>query len=332
MRRKGATTLTDVAKHAGVSVMSASAVLNNSSPGTRVGPATRERILSSAKDLGYTPNRLAQSLRNSRSNIIGLYTQYSRPGETCLHFHEVLLGATFSAAKVNRGILFFPGGEETLESSASLLNGHIDGLVVFASSESSVIRQLLDLGVPMVAHTDAISEIPSVVVDDEEGGRLQARHLVQKGRRSCLYRPGHRSFVSGNRRQSAFIQEAEALGMKTTMAETPKGPSDSCLSPQDLSLLTTKECDSVVCFDDHLAYATLDALKQARLNVPSDISLIGFNGVFPSIGPENRITTIQAPWKAMAELAVESLIALINGERIPQETRLPVKLVPGSTT
>lgn len=311
--------------------MSVSAVLNNSNSGTRVGQATRERIIESAGELGYRPNRLAQSLRQSRSNIVGVISEFASSDDPCLHHAEVVRGLMKGAAASGMGLLFRgPDSGEPLDGG--LLNGHCDGAVVFTSPSCPAVQHLMELGVPLVAHTDAIPGVPSVVVDDFEGGRLQARHLAERGRKSVLYRPGHLPFVSGIRRFEAFLDEAAKLGLKVVVGARPASFSSAPLTTGEADILRRGHADAVVCFDDSLAYITLRQLEQLGLRVPDQVALVGFNGISPGLDIDLRVTTIQAPWKAMAELSILSLVRLLSGQQAVEETVLPVALLAGSTT
>lgn len=331
MRKRDSATLSDVARHAGVSVMSVSAVLNNANTGTRVGQATRERILLSAKELGYRPNRVAQSLRQSRSNILGVFSEVAATDDPCLHHAEVLRGLMKGAAKAGTGLLFC-GPDSGQPQDGDLLNGHHDGIIVFASPSCPAVERMKQRGAAMVAHTDAIPGVPSVVVDDFEGGRLQARHLAERGRTRVLYRPGHLPFVSGVRRYESFLDEAARLGMQVITGDRPASFSTAPLKDREKDLLLSGQADSIVCFDDHLAYLTLRAVEALGLRVPEQVALVGFNGIHPGIDIDLRVTTIQAPWKAMAEFAVLSLVRQLGGQEARQETVMPVSLLAGSTS
>ena len=336
MRTQSRSTLGDVAKVAGVSKMAVSVVLNGARSGTRVSEATRERILAAAAELDYRVNPIARSLRTKRTGIIGFYSGNHSLEDRSPYIREILLGIRQAADEVGKDLLMFGifDGKSSSEVFRALSDGRVDGLVIHAAPDDPVVGLLAGSHFPVVAHTDALGTIPSVVVDDESGGRLQAKVLYDNGHRRVLVRTSKYPFVSVKRRTYAFLDEAKTLGMETAVGRGTTHGSDHALDPNEIKLFDLDKPNrftAIATWDDGCAHVQIGQLAAAGLRIPEDVAVIGFNGV-PSEYPLLwDVTSIDCRWDEVARTAVRTLQDRIAGRDVPMETRLPVVVRPGAT-
>lgn len=327
--------MSDVALRAGVSKVAVSVVLHNTRTNTRVSPATRQRILQAAQDLQYTPNGVARALLRRRMNVIGLYLDNQLLNTHNLFLAEIVGGLQKGCSKHRQDLLIhgtFPD-RSVDDIYAELINGKIDGLVMFATEEDPLVARLASSSVPVLAVADAVPGLPSVVVDDRGGAALLARHLAGKGHRRVLYRQGAVGQESVRRRYAGFCEAAASLGMEIIIAPVPSASRAPSEWEQDiLRAAPGQRPTAVVCWYDHVAYATMEFCREAGLRVPEDIAVVGFDGITPEYGPAATLTTIRAPWSEVAQVALDLMMDALAGRSIPAETMLPVEFVAGETT
>lgn len=332
--KKRAPTMADVARLAGVNRVTVSVVLNARQANTRVSEATRARILEAARELGYHRSARALALRRNRTGIIGFYTGYQ------LNAHdpfsaEVLNALQDGLAPRHLDLLVFGDfeGRTADEIYASLANGKVDGLVMIPAPNKPLINTLADSHLPVVAIADGLPDLTSVVVDDAAGATQMADHLASRGHSRVLYRMDMFSHTSAVRRRIAFEEAAAARGMETTV--TSPGSWDASVSSEEEALLLAppgRRPTAVACWADSSAHALLDHCRRLGIRVPEDLAVAGFDGIKARIQPARQLTTIRAPWGVVADKAIELLLALIEGEEVPQETVFPVELAVGDTT
>lgn len=227
-------------------------------------------------------------------------------------------------------------GSETCSSNEDicdlLLNSPIDGLMLIPSFPEANQR-LAASGLPLVAVADRAPGLVSVVVDNEMGAFMLAEHLSLRGHRRVLYRRDALAHESAELRYQAFEKAAQYLGMEL-VATIPEDPYAN-ISPEEAGRLLAppdqRPTAVVSCFDSY-AYPLLKFCRANGLRVPEDIAVAGFDGIQYPVETACRLTTIQAPWLRVAEVAVDLLIRQMQGETVPRETVLPVDLLIGDTT
>ena len=330
-------TMADIARRVGVSKVTVSAVLSASSGNnTRVAAATRQRILEAAQELNYAPNSIAKMFRRNSTDIVGLYL-----GDWLLNTHDLFLAEIVSGLQIGCGRhhkdLLIHGafrGQSVEDIYLELTNRKIDGLVIFAEESNALALRLASSSLPVVAITDAVSILPSVVVNDRAGSWLAAEYLAAKGHERLLYRRGPAQQTSANRRYQAFGEAAAQHGMAVVEDENRVQHFDFALSDREKAILgaaAASRPSAIVCGNDLLAYAAFDYYDDQNLRVPTDFAIVGFDGIVPQVRPAAMLTTIRAPWSAVAQTALDLVIKRLAGEPIPHETVLPVELVVGET-
>ncbi|MGV3618122.1 MAG: LacI family DNA-binding transcriptional regulator [Fimbriimonas sp.] len=328
-------TLRDVAERVSVSPFTVSVVLNGAKSNTRVSQATRERILQAAEEMGYRPNGLARALRQRTTNILGLYFGYGHL-EPHDPFHaEVLTGLQRGCEACNKDLMIHYSFHRYSvdEVFGELAGGKIDGVVLIAAPNDPLVARVRGSNLPVIAMTDAIEGIPSIVADDAAGSRAIADHLHAKGHRVVLYRACPGESDSASRRLKAFEARAAELGLVTITGRTSDWRGR--VEEEEAAILHRRHelgITATVCWGDPSAHALLQFCKANGISVPDDLAVVGFNGIEPPVEPARVLTTVRAYWSNVAQGAVHLLVDRLEGREVPELTILPVEFSPGETS
>ena len=309
----------DVARHAGVSQ---SAVSRCFKPGASVSKKMRERVMKSVRELGYTPNAIARGLITRRSNMVAVIVSN-------LHFYpEVLseLSERFSERGVH--VLLFTLNHESDVTRVldQVWQYQVDGVVAAAHLSKKQVRQFQERHIPLVFYNRAYQDLPvsSVCCDQVEGERQLVNLLVGSG--------GHKSFaviggpsdsvVSMQRTQGA-IDRLRDLGI-TDISEAAGDYSYQSGRRALLEVIETRGTvpDACICANDMMALGVMDELRfHLELDVPGDVSVVGFDGVRAAHWASFDLATIEQPVESMTEAAVSMLLERIDNENLPPEKR-----------
>jgi LacI family transcriptional regulator len=327
-------TIKEVAKRAGVSLMTVSAVLNGKSEERRISKVTQLRVEEIARLLDYRPNAIARSLRRKSTNVIGLYSGIGYLNASHPFLAE-LIGGLQQGCDEHRKDLLLHGtfrGRSVDDIYTELIDGRLDGLIVQAPLADPLVDRLMVSHLPVIAVVDAIPSVPSVAADDATGGRMLADHLIMLGHRRLLYLGPSAPIVSAVRRRAAFFETAAQHGLN--VSEWSGHPMNNLAgTPVEawLSSPVQERPTAVVCWADSAAYEFLEYCQQRGLRVPEDVAVTGFDGFPLPPAAVRRLTTVRAPWGEVARTAVALLVDHLDGREIPHETVIPVEFVRGDT-
>jgi len=327
-------TLREVAERVGVTQSTASAVLNGTRSGTRVSEKTRIALTEAAAEMGYRPNELARSLTNRKTRQIGFFShfQYLSAGNG---FLSELVGGIQEATSASQNDLVLrsvPHESSSQRIVDSLADRRVDGIVCLAPQDPTLMLQLSQAGVPVVAVVDQSPFVPSITVDDVEGGRLLAHHLAERGVRTVIYRDWYAPPTSGQNRRIGFEAAALDLGLEVIEGRRLHEQDLGEPLPEEIDVINRHDRVAIACWSDDGAYATCNALAALGYEIPGQVLVTGYNGVPLHFPPKWDITTIEAPWRRVGEVAVEALLARIAGNTALPHLTLPVTLRVGGTT
>jgi len=329
--RRSFVTAADVAKRAGVS---RSAVSRTFTPGASVSNEVRERIVRAADHLGYRVNRLAQSLINARSNVIGLVgTDLHQP------FHAELL-ATLSAALLANGFQCMllnaaNAGRDMGALITRVLEYRVGAIVVMTGTPPSrIVEECLTHGVPVILVNKLLPglAVDTVVADHAAGGRLAAEHLLAAGCRRLAVVSSAARTASLMGRLNAFRTRVADAGLRVRVWQD--GPTDyRAGSEAARAILVEEPFDGVFCVTDLLALGFLDAARsEFDRRVPEDLSVIGFDDIPQAGWSAYQLTTFCQP---VHDLADEVMKAIRHRAEAPVTSRtlstIPVRLVARAT-
>jgi DNA-binding LacI/PurR family transcriptional regulator len=334
MRKRGATTIRDVARESGYSASTVSIVLNSAPLSRYIPEETKGRIQTAARRLGYRPNPLARSLRSQRSNIVGVMvfditdpfcTPILRGLENALYQANYL---SFLADAHNEGHRF----ERYLEM---LLDRRVEGLIVIANWLVADIKLLADLTekqVPTVIAGRAfeIENVSTVSVDNESGAALALEHLHQLGHREIAFLRGPRTLASSGQRWKGARNYAQSVGLRLDakrIRELPESldPNSSFEAGAQLTselLRAGNSFTALMAYDDVTALGAMRALKNKGLRVPEDCSVIGFDDVAQASLSLPSLTTVRQPMEAMGSMSAGMMLDAIKA--VDQKVEIPV--------
>ena len=330
-------TLREVAEAAGVHPATASRALNASTE-SLVNVATAARIQKVAKELGYTPNPIARSLKTSRSTSIGLIIpDLTNPlfPPIARGVDDVLRPLGYNAWIVNTD------SQNDVEAAAvvALRQRNVEGFV-FATAlrEHPLLEDLAQSSVPvvMVNRRTTSADIPSVTPDDAAGIQLAVRHLVDLGHRHIVHLAGPQNSSTDASRREAFGQALEdndlphdSSGVHDCESWTEEAGAHGMGALLDSGTPFT----AVIAGHDQLALGAYDALAERGLRCPADVSVVGFDDIpfVDRVSPP--LTTIRIPHVEIGAEAARLLLELVDDPtRHPRSLLLPVKLIIRGST
>jgi LacI family transcriptional regulator len=312
-------TIRDVAAQAGVSVATVSKVLNQR---YGVSADTFARVQAVINELGYEASLVAQSLRNHRTNVIGILVADLEPFST-----ELLKGAGDAIRGTGFELVVYSAGGRTSDHVGwerrylSRLSGTlVDGAVLVTPTVVDV-----QYGAPVVAvdpHTGP-SDLPTVDSDNLRGARLATEHLLGLGHRRIAMLAGRPDLQSAQLREQGYREALKAAGVPVDEALIQLGAYDPEVSVKPArELLGSPERPSAVFAGNDLsAIATIEVARELGLRVPEDLSIVGFDNIPESVLCAPPLTTVEQPIRTMGQRAIEMLVRLIRGEA-PQETHI----------
>lgn len=329
-------TVRDIAKVAGVSVASVSNVLNGVD---KVSEETRERIIQVMLDLDYHPNLVARSLSKRKSDMIGLLLPITDegPSSTSLllrdnpFYGELLSGVEAKASEYGYDVLI--KGIRSGESCRDwILKRNLDGAIFLGNYSEVLSEEMQGLGkrLVLVDCYDEGTQIHSTIgIDDESGGYLAAKHLLENGHRKI-------ALVASNVNLDGPIRR-RYLGYKKAMEEFGITQTDDLILLDELSfdggyrigkkLLKRNDITAVFAVGDVMAFGILKAMYEVGKQIPEDLSIVGFDNTKGCEYSKPALTSVDQPVYDRGRMAVEALVSAIREEN-PTLTHktLPVSL------
>lgn len=315
--------LADVAADAGVHLATVSRALSPRDDIARtVTPEKRERVLASAERLGYRPNRQGQALRTGRSQVLGLLVP--RIGDTVLSaFYEGMLAeaqsSRYSVVVANTG-----DRPERREGLIRELIAHgVDGLIY---TDAHLGEPLPEQREVPVLQAYRFSRPPGgVVVDDEAGGAMVARHLAAAGHERIALLAGFDYASSTTGRSRGFLTELESLGIDLEQGHVAHGGLSAAegRTTTERLLAGPKPPTAIFAVDDYLALGVLSAIHRAGLLPGRDIAVVGYNDLHMARELPVPLSTVAVPLDRLGSRAARSLLGAVRGEEPRTELLQP---------
>jgi len=309
---KGRVTSLEVARRAGVSQ---SAVSRTFTPGASVAPATREKVVEAARELGYRPNAIARSLITSRSRIIGVAMGYLDN-----HFYPEVLEALTSRLQ-NRGyqVLLFTGFQEREADPGmmQILQYQVDGLILASTTLSSELaEQCAAAGVPIVLfnRTTDRAAVASVTSDNRLGGERVADFLLAAGHASFAYVAGIAGTSTNRDREAGFRKRLKAAGIEDIVKVDGLYSHEGAEQAARALFARKHRPDAVFCANDHMALAVIDVARfEFGLGIPQDVSIVGYDNAGPGRWNGYSLTSVEQPVNEMVDATIDMLMKQIDG-------------------
>lgn len=344
-------TVHDVARDAGVSI---STVSRSFDPRSKISPATRARVLAAAEQLGYKPHPVARGLRTGRTHAVGLLVpDLGNP------FFAAITKAVQAGARAEGYEVFVADSDEDPDAEPELIRAlsvRTDGLLVASPrADAATLREALD-GVTAVllnrelppvppqdsadvagsapaavdtAAQDApaavVPDIPAVTLDDADGVAQILGHLSALGHRAVGIAAGPTASWSGARRVAGLHAAAERWGVRLVGLGEFRPHFAGGVQAADHAIASG--VTAVVVFNDLMALGALDRLRQRGVDVPGEISVVGYDDVPLATLVTPALTTVRVPLDRLGRRAVDLLLARLTGTTTVTGAQLPVELV-----
>ncbi|MBA2253943.1 MAG: LacI family DNA-binding transcriptional regulator [Chloroflexi bacterium] len=345
--------LKDVAEALGVTAATVSNAYNRPD---QLSPALRERVLVTARSLGYPgPNPMARGLRRGRAGAIGvLYADrlsYAFKDPVAV---ELLSGIATATEAAGLGLLLVPGSPRTERDLEAPRRAAVDGFVIYSMSpDDPLLAAALERRLPIVTvDMPGLTDAPGVAIDDTAGARTVAEHLLGLGHRrlgilSLELTPAVRSGpADANRVASASypVTRARLRGYQAAIVGAgldwdgipvyecaENSIEEGCIGAEQL-LNTEPRPTALLAMSDTLGIGALEAVRRAGLSVPADVSIVGFDDIPEAARTDPPLTTVHEPHLNKGLKAGELLVALLAGEAHPDFVTLPTHLAVRSST
>jgi DNA-binding LacI/PurR family transcriptional regulator len=318
----------DIARLANVSHPTVSRALHDS---PLVNPATAERIRRIAAESGYRPSAVARSLATSRTNTIGVVvTTISDPfvAEVVGGIEETANARDYSVVLANSNA----DPQRELKVVRSFEERRVDGIIVMSSRVGALYGPMLSqTHVPVVLlNNEHPSEFGhSVTIANQDASRQAVRYLVELGHRDIAYigdRFGRESDTERFSGYRATLDEADIAFQPDLVVHGDGLPEGGARAME--SLLDLPDPPSAVfCYNDMTAIGALKAILERGLQVPRDISIVGFDDLFLAQYTQPSLTTIRQPKHDMGRLATCTLLRLLEGRESEQHLKVPGELM-----
>ncbi|MGI6543073.1 MAG: LacI family DNA-binding transcriptional regulator [Limnochordia bacterium] len=325
-------TLKKVAELAGVSTTTVSRVLNNTYR-NKVSEATRQRVLRIVEEVGYRSSVPARALRQKKTYQYGLVI----PSLAFSYMPEVVQGLQLIAAQYDYACLLYITQEDSsyeLEIFRVLNSLHVDGVVWMPQPhhEPNLVQALSQKKVVEILNRSGIANLPSVTIDQELGGYLAAKHLLDMGHRriGAILHPGihwKQRYAGYHRALREAGQENLSALVYTDMVLWQNGiTAFHELYQQDPGIT------AILAASDDVAAGVIYAARHQGLCVPDDVAVIGFGDNPISRQGEVSISTIRHSKREVGEQAMRLLVALINNEEVKDIVFRPKLIVRQSSS
>lgn len=306
-------TIEDIARVAGVSKSTVSRVLNHTAV---VAPEKRKAVIEATERLGFSPNVVARSLASGRSMTVGVLTQ--------------LIGSPFYDA-ISQGVIaglgysdyspIFADGQwqetKQIDAIGALVGRRVDGMVLIGGGVPSdeISRQCSGLPTVIVARNLPSDRHHCIYMDNVSGGYLATRYLLQQGHRQVAIIRGLEHHPDAVDRFAGYQQAFNEAGLTPDPRLIVDGDFSAESGIRAVNELLSRDLAFTAIFaaNDLSAFGARLALDQRGMQVPRDVSLLGFDDQLESAYVTPPLTTVRQPAREMGRQASEAILNLIEG-------------------
>lgn len=299
----------DVAKKSGLSVVTVSRVLNNS---TSVRENNKEKVLQAMKELDYRPNASARSLASGKTGIIGL---------TLTTLHDTVLDAVVK--EINDSLaeqgyflaLSISQGDDESYHRSMFQEDRVDGVILLSPIHSEIyVMELKRRKIPFVILDDQQqnTSVSSVLVNNYKGGYDATKHLIELGHTEIAHISGPAPLSSSRERERGYRFALEEAGLKPFSIEQGSYDIPSGYNIAKQWIESGRLPTAVFAADDFMALGVMDAFKNERIRIPDDVSVVGFDDQIYAQEFHPSLTTIRQPFEKIGRQGVDILLKMIK--------------------
>lgn len=313
----------DVARRAGVSQATVSRTFSFDD---RVAPETREKVLAAARELGYKPNVIARSLSMQRTNIVGIVmADFTNP-----FYPNVLETFTQRLHDIGRRVLLFNvAPDQNIDETLPLVLQHqVDAVIITSATLSSAMAdECARHGTPVILFNRHVpgANASSVTCDNAAGGRQIADILFDTGHKRIAYIAGTEYTSTNVDRERGFTERIQERGASVWAREQGAYTYETGHAAATRLLSQTERPDAIFAANDIMALGVLDAAREHGLQMPDELSVIGFDDIPAASWAAYSLTTIRQPVNRMIDATLELLT-----ERVASPQAAPaLRVLPG---
>ena len=331
------TTIKDIAREAGVSTTTVSLVLN--SKPSRISQETKEKIFRIAKEKKYSPNRLAVNLATKTTSTFGMII----PDISNVFFAELCKGCEFESRNAGYSLTFSSSNEyisTDLEYVDTMIANHVDGIIYVSSSSTDthtnqkICEKIHNSQIPFVV-VDRFIDFPyakSVLMDNELGGYIATKHLLELGHRNIGCLTGPMKNDTSKKRLSGYRKALDEFNISLNESFIREGDFQMQSGYECLSYMRGLGVTAMFCFNDMMALGVYKAARDYGLKIPYDMSVVGYDDIFVCDILEVPLTTVHQPAYSIGRHAVQTLLSLVKKDKDIQNIILPPSLKVRAST
>lgn len=316
MKKSGQVTIKDIAKELNISCSTVSRALKDF-PG--ISPTTKKAVIELADKYNYRPNAIALSLRNQKTNIIGVVI----PETVHFFFSTVISGIEDAAMKEGYNVMICQSNENYDREGDcidALMSARVDGVLVCISRETSDLahlKKVVNDGTPMVFFDRLVQGMnaSSVIVDDYQGGYDAVEHLINQGCKNIVHLSGPENLIIGRKRIEGYSSALEDNNMPIKseyIVECRNGTQEEAEAAMDKLIASGMPIDGVFASNDMAALGALISARKAGIKVPQDLAIIGYSDWQFSSMVEPALSSVSQPGYEIGKEAANLMLQEIN--------------------
>jgi LacI family transcriptional regulator len=312
-----AVTIRDVANKAGVSVTTVSRVLNGKDD---ISEATSQKVLAVVEELGYASSLAARGMRSRRTNLIGLILH----DVASLYSQEIMRGVNQAIAGIDKDLIIYTSGGLDRENVAqheryyvALLNGSItDGAIVVTPTATQFTTHA---PLVIIDPNNEAPDYPAIIATNQEGALAAMSYLTDLGHRRIGHIAGEMKLISANQRLQGYKDGLAAAGipLNQDLIEIGDYTTETAVICARKLLSLPNRPTAIFAANDASAIGVYQAARELGLQIPGDLSVIGFDNLREAVYLNPQLTTIDQSLEKMGTIATEMLVALVKGKPLP---------------
>lgn len=323
-------TINDVAAAAGVSVATVSKAVNGR---YGIAPDTIARVLKVVQELGYESSLVASSMRARRTGVIGVLVADFEPFSA-----EILKGVGAELRQSSYDLLAYAGSHQVEgpgweRRSLQRLSGTLIDAAIMVTP--TVFSASADIPVVAIDPHAGRADLPTVESDSFVGARLAVQYLIELGHRRIGFIGGRADLRSAALREAGYRRALADAGIPYDPALVREGryEQETAREPAMSLLRSPMRPTAVFAANDLSGIGTLQAAADLGMDIPGDLSVIGFDDIPEASQMTPPLTTVRQPMKTLGATAARMIMSLMAGETLEStHVLLPTQLVPRATT
>ena len=336
-KRREPVTLKALAEALGLSQGTVSMSLSPDAESSGVALKTRQRVLKAAAEMNYRPNYHARSLSSGRSYTIGVIVPAISEG----YYSTLIAGIEeyLQAADYFFFVTSHRWKEDLIERLPDMLARRgAEGLIII----NTIIDHGLSLPTVRIGGSKPQQNSTNVSLDEERGTRLALEHLVKQGHRRIAFFRGERESTATAERWAGIKKAAKDLGIKVdpqltvqlTLRDSQPSAQAGGVGYQAAKELLGRKVDftALLAYNDSTAIGAIRCFEDAKLRVPQDVSVVGYDDIPAAEYERPALTTVHQPLQKIGSMAAKVLLNAIGGEALPPKILIEPELAVRMST